>query len=316
MGWLIQRVIKPYFLVVWVNHLVKLAPIGASSFGTSMMRGHLLSLHPFMKNTLTMSFLGLLATASSSFGVITATVWTDGAGDQMWSSTANWNTGLVPSSSTNVQIGTQPTGDQIGVDTGGEVVVSSFTFNNTLTSSVDIAPLTTEKLRVNGAITNNSAFVDSFSLSVTAGASAVWSGPLNFTTVVDVKSNTITLANAIAFSGLTFDIGAASYGKFAGVGSLVMNGNLNFNFTSATGAGTWDIANQTPTGTLTGVSLGGSYSAAFTEVTPGNWTANSGGLDWTYKASTGVLTAVPEPSTWALMAAGLTTMVAFRRRHV
>ncbi|MEI8310581.1 MAG: PEP-CTERM sorting domain-containing protein [Verrucomicrobiota bacterium] len=269
-----------------------------------------------MKNIVIISLLGLLGALTTTFA---QTIWIDGAFDQMWSSTANWNTGIVPISTTNVQIGTQPTGDQIGVDTGGLVTVASFTFNNTLTNAVDIAPLGFESLQVNGAITNNSASTDSFSLAVVAGASAVWSGPLNFTASAAIGTNTITLSNAITFSGMTVDVtNAATYGKFAGAGSLQLNNTLLFNFTTAAGAGSWDIASQTPTGTLTSVGLSNSYVGALTQVTPGNWAsaAQISGLDWTYTASTGILTAaVPEPTTWALLAGSLTTVMIFRRRR-
>jgi hypothetical protein len=91
---------------------------------------------------------------------------------------------------------------------------------------------------------------------------------------------------------------------------------ITFNFTTATGAGSWDIATMTPTGTLTGVSLVGSYAAAFTETIPGSWDATlGGGLTANYKATTGVLTVVPEPTTWALLAGSLTTVMVFRRRR-
>ncbi|MCX6970662.1 MAG: PEP-CTERM sorting domain-containing protein [Verrucomicrobia bacterium] len=267
-----------------------------------------------MKNIAMLGLLGAFTALTSSFA---QTIWTDGAFDTNWTSTANWNTGIVPISSTNVQIGTQPTADLVTIDTGLPVTVASFAFNNTLNGTVEVAPAGFETLQVNGAITNNSAFTDTFSLAVTAGASAVWSGPLNFSSQLVLGTNTITASNLLAVSGLTLDVNsAATYGKFAGAGSLQLDSSLNFNFTAATGAGSWDIASMTPTGTLTGVSIAGTYSGALTEVTPGNWAATFNSLDWTYKASTGVLTAaVPEPATWALLAGSLTTVMIFRRRR-
>ncbi len=155
-------------------------------------------------------------------------MWTDGAADQMWSSTANWNTGLIPVGTTHVQIGTQPTGDQIGLDTGDTVTVTSFTFNNTLTSIVDITRVETETLQVNGDIANNSAFTCSFSVPVIAGENATWTGPLAFCSTVNVGSKTITLANEIAFTGdctLQFDItSATAYGRFQGSGTADVGG--------------------------------------------------------------------------------------------
>jgi len=265
-----------------------------------------------MKKIAIIGLIGAFSALTSSFA---QTIWVDGAFDTNWTSTANWNTGIVPISTTNVQIGTQPTADLITIDTGLAVTVASFAFNNTLTNTVEVAPGGFETLQVNGAITNNSAFTDTFSLAVTAGASAVWTGPLSFTSQLVLGTNTITASNSIAVSGLTLDVSATTYGNFAGAGSLQLDNALSFNFTAATAPGSWDIASMTPTGTLTSVSVAGSYSGALTEVTLGNWAATFNTMDWTYTASTGVLTAVPEPATWALLAGSLTTVMVFRRRR-
>jgi hypothetical protein len=266
-----------------------------------------------MKNKVIVSIIAVISTLTASFA---QSIWTNGGDGTTWLDTGNWTPASVPVTTTNVQIGTQPTLDFVGLDTGGAVIIASLTFNNTLTNTVDIAPLSIETLQVNGAITNNSGFTDSFSAGVIAGASAVWSGPLNFTSTVTLGSYTITLSNAITMSGLALDVANAStYGKFAGAGSLQLDNSIGFNFTSATGVGSWDIASMTPTGTLTSVSVAGSYSGALTEVTPGNWAATFNTMDWTYTASTGVLTAVPEPATWALLAGSLTTVMVFRRRR-
>lgn len=264
-----------------------------------------------MKKVGLLALLGTFITIAPSFA---QTIWIDGAGDQMWSSGGNWNTGLKPTSSSHVQIGTQPTGDQIGIDTSAATTVASFTFNNTLTGPVDIAPVLSETLKVNGAIVNNSAFTDSFSIPVIAGASAIWTGPLNLTSSLDLGKNTITVVGQIAVSGLTLTVnGASDYGKFAGAGSIQLDNTISFNFAAATGAGSWDIASMTPVGTLTSVAVGGSYAGALTQITPGNWAATFNGMDWTYKASTGVLTAVPEPSTVGLLVGSLATVFAWRR---
>ena len=221
-----------------------------------------------MKKTFAI-ILSLLAVMQANATVpVPTTVWTDGAFDQMWSSAANWNSG-VPISSTAVQIGTQPTGDQIGIDTGAGVTVVSFTFNNTLVNTVDIAALRSETLQVNGAIVNNSAFTDSFSLPVRAGASAVWSGPLNFTGGVNIGGNTITLANAITFGAtktLEFDItNTNSYGRFAGAGVATVSGatiNIGGTYTG-NGGDTFDFTS-------------GNFSGA----TLGTLPTLSGGLSW------------------------------------
>ncbi len=263
----------------------------------------LIKKHLFMKKIALLGIVGFLSLAASTFA---QTTWTDGAFDQMWSSTSNWNPGVVPGPTTAVQIGTQPTGNQIGIDTGVATTVASITFNNTLTNSVDIAPVATETLQVNGAITNNSAYTDSFSLAVFAGASAVWSGPLSFTAQAVIGTNTITLANAITFSSLAFDItNATTFGHFLGAGTATVTGatiNIGGTYTGQAG----DLFHFTP--------------GAFTGATLGTLPSLTAGLTWntTNFTSNGTLSvqSVPEPATWALFATGLAAVAIIRSRRV
>jgi len=233
-----------------------------------------------------------------------ASLWTDGGGDQLWSTGANWSPG-VPINSSNVQIGTQPTGDQIGVDTG-TTTVASFVFNNTLTAATDITTLSsTDTLQINGAITNSSSFTNSFSLQVIAGATAVWTGPLAFTNIVNIGVFQITLANAITFSGpsLNFDItNATIHGRFLGAGTATVTGaTINI------GGAYTGVANDTFDLT----------SGNFSGATLGTLPTLGGGLTWNSSnfLTNGTLTVVPEPSTWALLAGSLTTVMIFRFRR-
>jgi len=281
-----------------------------------------------MKNKVSLTIVALAGMLTSSFATIT--IWTDGGGgDQDWNNSANWNNGIPISSSYDAQIGnTQPSGNAIGVNNGGaSITIGSLTFTNTLTAGVDITLFSPgDALQINGAITNNSGFTDSFSLPVAAGGSAVWTGPLDFASNVAIGVNTVTLANAINFTApsslLSFDVNSAiTYGKFAGAGVPTIDGALafNFNYSPAVAPTTWDFISQSAAGSLSGgVSLVGAYSATFTE-TAGIWDATTGAgptlLTWQYTASTGVLTVVPEPTTWALLAGSLTTVMVFRRRR-
>lgn len=241
---------------------------------------------------------------AASFMAAQTTIWNDGAGDQTWSVPANWSNG-VPGPTTAVQIGTQPTGNQIGIDTGA-TIIGSLAFNNTLTANVDITAFTpSDTLQVNGAITNNSGFSASISLSFFAGASSVWSGPLQFTNLATIGTNQITLSNAITFSGtnLNFDItNASTYGRFLGAGTATVTG-----VTINIGGAYAGVANDTFDLT----------SGNFTGATLGTLPTLGGGLTWdtTNFLTNGTLTVVPEPTTWALLAGSLTTVMIFRRRR-
>jgi len=229
------------------------------------------------------------------------TVWTDGAADQVWSTAANWSAG-VPTPTSAVQIGTQPTGDQIGIETGA-TTVASFTFNNSLTGTVDITAFGADSLTVSGAITNNSASTASFSLATTAGATATWTGPLTFSNIVNIGTNQITLSGPIAFSGtfLNFDItNLSTYGRFLGAGTATVTSTINIggSYTGVVG-NTFDLT----TGNFSGATLG-----TLPTLTPG--------LSWdtsTFLAN-GTLTVIPEPSTWLLIGIGLAGVIFFRRR--
>jgi hypothetical protein len=257
-----------------------------------------------MKLVIAAITLGLWAIVGSASA---QTIWTDGAGDQMWSTSGNWNSG-VPTSTSAVQIGTQPTGDQIGIDTGGPATVASFAFNNTLTSSVDITALGFETLQVNGAITNNSSFRNSFSLPVFAGASANWSGPLSFGNVVSFSTYQITLDNTTSFSGsnITFDItNATTYGRFLGSGTATVTG-LTINI-GGIYRGVENEAFDFTSGNFFGATLG---------TLP---TLNAG-LTWKTADffSIGVLTviAIPEPNSFILLGVGAAGLALLRRKAV
>jgi len=220
-------------------------------------------------------------------------VWSDGAGDQTWSTPGNWQGNAVPTSVTNVQIGTQPTGDQIGVDTGS-TTIASLAFNSSLTGASTITGFqSSDTLTVNGAITNNSSATQGFLLPIFAGASATWSGSLTYGSNVGIGANQITLAGTNAFSGLNlnFDItNTSTYGNFIVSGTATFTSNVHININSSyvfVGGETFDFT-----------------SGSFGSATIGTLPTLTAGLSWNTSSfiSSGVLSvvsAIPEPSAYA-----------------
>jgi len=110
-------------------------------------------------------------------------------------------------------------------------------------------------------------------------------------------------------------------------GTLTYGGSLNLVFGSTVTAGqTYNLFNAangtsapTAAGDFSSISLSGSgYSGTLTD-SSGIWTVTEDGLEFTYTDGTGELTttlsAVPEPSTYALIFGGLALGMAFYRRR-
>lgn len=171
-----------------------------------------------------MSFLAVLLTSTDS--LYAQTIWNDSAGDGSWSNSTNWSNNVPGVNSSVVQVGFMQSGDTaVGIDTGINVSATSFTFNNTLSTGVQVLnDGSGEQLTVNGAITNNSSSLDQFSVIVNAGANAIYtggSGGLLFS-FLNVNTRQILTSGSLTVSSggqLVFDINS-----LASVGSI---GSIN-----------------------------------------------------------------------------------------
>jgi len=197
---------------------------------------------------------------------------------------------------------------------------------NTYTGNTTVSSGT---LLING---NQSSAIGTVSVSNTAtlGGSGIIGGAVSVASGGILAPGNNTIGNLTAAS-LTLNSGAISDFQISGTtagtfdtitsaGSLALNGTLNLIFSATLTNG--DSIDLFPgTGTLSGnfannsVIASGSYTGTFTQ-NGSLWTLGTGGGNSiTFEATTGILSAVPEPATWALLAFSLTTVMVLRRRR-
>lgn len=172
---------------------------------------------------------------------------------------------------------------------------------------------TTNTLTFSGNITdggggNGITFANS---SVTK---VVLSGVNTYTGNTTVTGGNLTLSDN---AELKFAIGANGVNnQLTGNGTVTLNGDFTFDLSGAgtTLGNSWTIVNV---GSLT-ETFGATFSVVgFSDLGGNLWEKVNGGTTYQFSEATGILsvTAVPEPATWALLAAGLTVSVVFRRRR-
>jgi len=186
-----------------------------------------------------------------------------------------------------------------GGTTGGNVILGAATL--TTGGNNEIGGSTTTFA---GVISGNGG-----ALTKVGTGSQVLSGNNTYTGNTTVNSGTLLLADN---AQLMFSIGASGVNnQINGAGTLTLNGDFNFDLTGAAAVGSWNIVNVA---SLT-ETFGATFSVVgFTDAGSNTWTKLNGGSTYTFAESTGLLTAVPEPATWALLTFTMTTVLVLRRR--
>jgi hypothetical protein len=253
------------------------------------------------------------------------TNWTNGGGDSSWRNPANWSNG-IPSLSNSPIIATQPSANLIGIDTGNMTnVVPQFSFGAGLSGSTQVVNAGVEQLTVlSGGIVNASSFAQTFNVFVQADAAAsvTTGGGLSFAGGLEVAAP-LSISGSGAFTlsltaSTVFVLQQSSFGSLSSSSLLNYNsGKLVLDVTGARSPGSSftlvDAASRS--GSLGSVAFaGGDYTGSLSRNASGLWTGTAGGLSWQFSETTGVLTAVPEPSSMALLASCAAPFLLRRRR--
>ncbi len=214
----------------------------------------------------------------------------------------------------------------------GNLVLNNATGTLTLPGATTLSAAGTELVLAQAGTANVSAVISGAGLvrKTGAGASSL-SGANTYTggTIVQAgvlgltQSFTMAGTNGFSLTGAASPVQGTDYGSLSFSGTTLTYGgslDLSFSGTAVSGASynLFDFTAGSSASSFSSVSIGGSYTASFTN-NSGIWSASSGGFDWTFTESTGdlLVTAVPEPSTWAALAglAGLGFAASRRRRQ-
>ncbi|HEX8295684.1 MAG TPA: hypothetical protein VF593_05255 [Chthoniobacteraceae bacterium] len=260
----------------------------------------------------------LLATS----GALTAsTTFTNGATDSSWSNPLNWSNG-VPDSTVSggaVIIGTQPSGDLLGLDTG---VVDNRIYSLSLTTAstyLNVVSAGVEQLGVLTHVTIPGAMLLDVDLPFAAISGVV--SALNYATGGGLYLNAGFTVGAVPINAtgsgiflednqpITMELaGTTLFGAIQGSAPTSFGNaglQLNFGFTPVSGQGlSFDLFGAN-TGDFSSVSfVGNQLSGVLALSAPGVWTGTVGGENWSFTESSGLLVMVPEPASGTFLALG------------
>jgi autotransporter-associated beta strand protein len=180
---------------------------------------------------------------------------------------------------------------------GGNSANSTLTVNSNVESTFDGV--------IGGTDTNEN------NITLIKGGSSILNlgGDNTFTGGTMINSGTLNITENGSFA---FEIGADGVNNaIEGIGILNVDGDFIFDLSGAAANGSWTIVESSLT-----ESFGETFEVVgFTDDGNDIWSKVVGGSIYTFDESTGILTAIPEPATWALiLGMGAFFMVARRRR--
>jgi len=180
------------------------------------------------------------------------------------------------------------------------------TLSNTVTFKAADAADAAHDITLDGELSGDGTLIKSGDGTLTFNTTNTYTGNIS------VTDGTMVLGQTGA---LTFEIGANGINNsISGTGDVDLNGTFIFDLALAAASGTWDIVDVDTLAESYGANF---QVAGFTETATDIWTFNNGNATYTYNQATGQLTAlaIPEPSSLALVGAGLIGLAARRTRR-
>lgn len=273
---------------------------------------------------------GAISDGASSFGIIKS-----GAGQLNLSGNNSFDGGVTLNAGTlsirhanalgtgtlTINGGTLTIADTVTVNNNAQVWAGDFTVGTyngaqrlgtgavTLNGSRTVSVNSFQNLIVGGAIGDGGS---AYGLTKSGSGTITLNGANTYTGNTVVSAGTMILADN---ARLAFKVGANGVSnQVSGTGTLTLDGDFVFDLSSAAIAlgNTWNIVNV---GTLV-ETFSSTFSVVdFTDAGGNLWEKTSGGVTYQFSEATGnlVITAVPEPSAWALAGLGLILVTVFRR---
>ena len=273
---------------------------------------------------------GAISDGASSFGIIKS-----GAGQLNLSGNNSFDGGVTLNAGTlsirhanalgtgtlTINGGTLTIADTVTVNNNAQIWAGDFTVGTsngvqrigagtvTLGGNRTVTVNSFQNLVVGGAISDGGSV---YGLTKSGAGTITLSGASTYTGNTIVNAGTMVLSDN---ARLTFKIGAnGESNQISGVGTLTLNGDFVFDLSGVAVAlgNAWNIVNV---GTLA-ETFGSTFSVVdFFDAGGDLWEKTTGGVTYQFSEATGnlVITAVPEPSAWALAGLGLILVTVFRR---
>jgi hypothetical protein len=165
-------------------------------------------------------------------------------------------------------------------------------------------------------VTNLSGFALDIGLEYTFGSNTL-NGPIIFSSLVNTATQNVSVTDAVSFTNnvyltLTTNSNYGRYNLNAGAAINLTGASVKIDPTSTYAGAVGDTFQlfNVASGTWSGVTGTTLDVTSLPTLTTGQWSTTN----FTTNGSISVV-AVPEPTTWALLAGSLTTVMVFRRRR-